>query len=176
MQCSNTVLMVRPANFAYNAQTAENNVFQQEAYGSNAQEIALKEFNEYVELLKGAGVNVIVVDDTLDPHTPDSIFPNNWFTTHTAHEVDFLPDKGTTLVLYPMFAPNRRAERDKNVLKRLGLIKEDGVWKLPKGGAEVELSGKKIGRLIDLTRFEKQNKFLEGTGSMVLDRVKRNAF
>ena len=80
--------MVRPVRFTYNEQTAANNAFQQEGYGEEAQNRALKEFDNYVALLREAGVNVIVVEDTHEPHTPDSIFPNNWFSTHAGKEVE----------------------------------------------------------------------------------------
>lgn len=155
MQCTNTVLMVRPAAFSYNEQTAANNSFQEKGYEQDAQANALKEFNNYVKLLTDAGVNVIIAEDTPEPHTPDSIFPNNWFTTHSADELDA---GGSTLVLYPMNAPNRRLERDKNVLKAL------------------EEAGKTFRQVIDLTHFEEEDKFLEGTGSLILDRKNRIAF
>lgn len=155
MQSTNTVLMVRPAAFSYNEQTAGNNSFQEKGYEQNAQANALKEFDNYVKLLTGAGVNVIIAEDTPEPHTPDSIFPNNWFTTHSADELDA---GGSTLVLYPMNAPNRRLERDKNVLQAL------------------EDAGKTFRQVIDLTHFEAEGKFLEGTGSLILDRKNRIAF
>ena len=125
MQTTDTVLMVRPVNFSFNTQTATNNAFQQEGYGEQAQARALVEFDNYVKQLRKAGVNVIVVDDTPDPHTPDSIFPNNWFSTHAADEAeDFLSqeeaaEKTTAVVIYPMYAPNRREERGKNALQVL---------------------------------------------------------
>lgn len=157
MQVTNTVLMVKPCSFTFNTQTAENNAFQEEGYSLNAQEHALKEFNDYVKTLTEAGVNVIVVDDTPDPHTPDSIFPNNWFSTHSAKELELPKGEASTLVLYPMNAPNRRLERDKNVLKELKKVKN-------------------IGKIIDLTYFEEEGKFLEGTGSMILDRENKIAY
>ena len=156
MQTTNKVLMVRPVCFAFNEQTAANNAFQQNTTANKeaAQKVqrqALKEFDAYVKLLQDTGVNVIVADDTPQPFTPDSIFPNNCFSVHCG-------EGGTTestLVLYPMFAPNRREERKKLMQK---------------------LSGLKCDKVVDLTGFEKQNKFLEGTGSMVLDREHRLAF
>ena len=147
--------MVRPVAFTYNEQTAENNTFQDSNYKENAQENALAEFDEYVRLLTEAGVEVIVCDDTLEPHTPDSIFPNNWFSTHSAEE---MPNNDRTLILYPMNAPNRRVERDKNVLKTL------------------QEKGKEYSRVIDLTYFEKDGLFLEGPGSLILDRNNKIAF
>lgn len=155
MQCANKVLMVRPIAFTFNEQTAENNSFQDSGYKENAQENALEEFDNYVKLLSDAGVEVIVCQDTLEPHTPDSIFPNNWFTTHLAQE---MPTDEKTLILYPMNAKNRRFERDKNVQKTL---QEKGIH---------------YKKVIDLTYFEKENLFLEGTGSLILDRNNKIAF
>ncbi|MCL2728351.1 MAG: arginine deiminase-related protein, partial [Bacteroidales bacterium] len=97
------ILMVRPAFFAFNPQTAQNNAFQKES-GQKEDAIhwcALSEFDLFVSLLRAHKIEVIVVQDTLEPHTPDSIFPNNGFSLH----------QDGTLVLYPMFAPNRRLER-----------------------------------------------------------------
>jgi len=139
--------MIKPVCFGFNEQTAENNAFQKEGFGKGAQEKALAEFNEFVNLLKSNGINVVVAEDTLDPKTPDSIFPNNWFSTH----------EDGILVLYPMFAENRRAER-KQVF--LDSIKKNFNYK----------------NIIDLTNWEKEKKFLEGTGSMVLDRVAKIAY
>ncbi|MEF9930731.1 MAG: arginine deiminase-related protein [Bacteroidales bacterium] len=148
--------MVRPIAFSYNEQTAGNNSFQEKGFEEHAQENALKEFDNYVKLLMEADVNVVVAEDTLEPHTPDSIFPNNWFTTHSAEE---LGNGGSTLVLYPMNAPNRRLERDKNVLKTLS-----------------GYQNKTFRQIIDLTHFEQEGKFLEGTGSLILDRKHKIAF
>lgn len=141
MQTTNKVFMVRPTNFGYNKQTASNNAFQNNLNISNSNELALNEFNNYVSLLINNGVNVITVKDTDFPHTPDSIFPNNWFSTHL----------DGTLVLYSMFAENRRQERKEifiNEIKRNTNIK----------------------KVIDLSKYENENIFLEGTGSLVLDR------
>ena len=93
-QTTSTVFMVKPVCFGFNEQTAENNAFQKEGFEKGAQEKALVEFNEFVDLLKNNEINVVVAEDTLDPKTPDSIFPNNWFSTH----------QDGILVLYPMFA------------------------------------------------------------------------
>jgi len=146
-QTTSTIFMIKPVCFGFNEQTAENNAFQKEGFGKGAQEKALAEFNEFVNLLKSNGINVVVAEDTLDPKTPDSIFPNNWFSTH----------EDGILVLYPMFAENRRAER-KQVF--LDSIKKNFKYK----------------NIIDLTNWEKEKKFLEGTGSMVLDRVAKIAY
>lgn len=141
MQSTNKILMVRPSNFGFNSQTSSNNAFQKEGFSEGANEKATAEFDNFVKLLTDAGVTVYVVNDTPEPHTPDSIFPNNWFSTH----------EGGTLVLYPMFAPNRRLERKEGVLSFLR-------------------SNFKFKREVDLTGFEKKNLFLEGTGSMIPDR------
>jgi len=133
--------MIRPVNFAFNAETATNNAFQVKNDETNVQGKALKEFDEFVGLLRKNGVDVTVVEDTPEPNTPDSIFPNNWISFH---------GDGTVL-LYPMYAPNRRAERKEHVLEK---IDEHFVVK----------------QKIDLSYNESNNLFLEGTGSMVLDR------
>jgi len=141
MQSTSKVLMIRPVNFGFNEQTSANNVFQVKGFEQDAAIKAIAEFDAFIDLLNNAGVHVVVIEDTPEPHTPDSIFPNNWFSTH----------QGGTLVLYPMFAPNRRLERKPAVLD---FIKQKSNVK----------------RVVDLTYFEKENKFLEGTGSMVPDR------
>lgn len=141
MQSTSKILMIRPVNFGFNDQTSANNTFQLKGFEKDAAIKAVAEFDTFVAQLKEQGVQVAVIEDTPEPHTPDSIFPNNWFSTH----------QGGTLVLYPMFAPNRRLERKPAVLEHL------------KGECNIK-------RVVDLTYFEKENKFLEGTGSMVLDR------
>lgn len=138
--------MIRPVQFAFNAQTAVNNAFQS-TKDTNAQELALKEFDNFVSLLRKKGVDVMVVNDTAAPHTPDSIFPNNWISFH---------DDGS-IVLYPMYAANRRQERKLHVLETL----------------EKHFS---IKHRIDLSSYENSNIFLEGTGSMVLDRENKIAY
>ncbi len=147
MQTTSHILMIRPVNFAFNAETAGNNAFQVKNDETNVQEKALKEFDEFVALLRKNGVDVTVVEDTPEPNTPDSIFPNNWISFH---------GDGTVL-LYPMYAPNRRAERKEHVLEKIG---EHFVVK----------------KKIDLSYNESNNLFLEGTGSMVLDRDNRLVF
>ncbi|MBT1689036.1 amidinotransferase [Fulvivirgaceae bacterium PWU37] len=138
--------MIRPVRFGYNAQTAVNNAFQS-AEDQDAQEKALHEFDTFVALLRAHGVDVTVVDDTPAPHTPDSIFPNNWISFH---------DDGR-VVVYPMYAANRRLERKPHVLAALR--------------PRFHLAGS-----IDLSNYEQQNRFLEGTGSMVLDRAHHIAY
>ncbi|MBI6897529.1 amidinotransferase [Pseudomonas putida] len=148
MQTTNTVLMIRPARFAFNPDTAANNRFQQAPPDPQAaSEKALEEFDGYVDSLRQHGVDVLVVQDTPEPHTPDSIFPNNWWSSHA----------DGSLVLYPMEGENRRLERSKGVL---GVLQERFA----------------IQRTIDLSPLEQQNLFLEGTGSMVLDREHRISY
>ena len=148
MQTASTVLMVEPIAFGYNAQTAENNYFQVEQKDADIQTKALEEFNSFVDKLKSKGINVITVKDTLDPHTPDSIFPNNWVSFHSDGKV----------VLYPMFAPNRRVERRSDILE---ILKDSGF---------------EITEIDDLSHFEDQDKFLEGTGSMIFDHEHKIAY
>lgn len=141
MQSTSKILMIRPVNFGFNEQTSGNNAFQVRGDEEYARSKAIKEFDEFAELLRSNGVDLSVVEDTPEPHTPDSVFPNNWFSTH----------EGGTLVLYPMFAPNRREERKPSVIN---FIKENF----------------KVKRVVDLTLNEKSELFLEGTGSMIIDR------
>lgn len=148
MQTTDTVLMIEPVAFGYNAQTAENNYFQVNSENAETQEKALAEFKKFVEKLRSKGVNVISVKDTLQPHTPDSIFPNNW--------VSFGADG--KVFLYPMFAQNRRDERRKEIL------------------TEVENAGFEIKEIDDLSHFENENLFLEGTGSMIFDHENKLAY
>ena len=147
-QSTSTILMIRPASFGFNEQTAESNAFQQKDLElQETQQKALQEFDAFAGILKAKGVNVIVIDDTVEPHKPDAIFPNNWVTFHDNSDV----------ILYPMQAPNRRWERREDVIRKL----EDKF---------------KVNHIIDLSRFELENKFLEGTGSMVLDRENKLAY
>ena len=150
MQTTSKVLMVRPVRFGFNEQTAGNNSFQKRGYELSAQDMALEEFDNFVTLLRANNVDVVVVEDTPEPHTPDSIFPNNWFSTHASGE----------LVLYPMCAPNRRLERKESVLNVIKEIGERG----------------KMRRIVDLTHWESENLFLEGTGSLIFDRKNRIVF
>ena len=141
------ILMVRPFQFYFNQQTAANNFFQSNIHIENANELAIAEFDAMVEQLRAHQIKVKVVQDTKDPSTPDSIFPNNWISTHA----------GGTLCLYPMFAENRRAERKLSVIAFLQ-------------------ANYKIENLLDLTDLEKEGKFLEGTGSMVLDHQNKISY
>ena len=136
--------MVRPARFGFNEETAVNNHFQEKTDQTGVNERAIKEFDTFVSLLRKNDIDVIVMQDTAEPWTPDSIFPNNWFSSHRAGK----------LVLYPMFAENRREERKPEMLHLL-----KNKMNHPK--------------LIDLTNWEEKGEFLEGTGSMIFDREKR---
>ena len=152
--------MVRPCRFAFNDETAENNAFQKKSSSVEAalqvERKAIDEFDSYVEELRENGVIVEVLQDTPEPFTPDSIFPNNCFSTHRSKEGgSFMSGDEHTLVLYPMFAMNRRLERDKLLNSPV-------------------LNG--FSRVVDLTAWETQGKFLEGTGSLVLDRDNRIAY
>ncbi len=141
------ILMIRPVAFTYNAQTAVNNSFQQQGAAEAAQEKALAEFDTFVSLLRSKGVRVHVVNDTFEPHTPDAIFPNNWISFHS----------DGTVFLYPMYAENRRAERKPTVLE---YIRKTFT----------------VRQQQDLSHYEQQSLFLEGTGSMVLDRDAKIAY
>ena len=134
-------------HFMYNAETAVNNSFQIKGEQANLTEKAVKEFDFLVSQLQKEGVDVTVVEDSPSPHTPDAIFPNNWISFH----------ESGIFCLYPMFAPNRRKERKAEVLD---IIKKKFDYH----------------KLIDLTEYESRSQFLEGTGSMVLDRENRLAY
>ncbi len=144
-------MMIRPVRFESNPLTAGSNRFQGKNVASAAaqQEQALEEFEGLVAALREAGVDVIDIDDTPEPHTPDAIFPNNWISMHADGRV----------VLYPMEATNRRTERRMDIVEYLD--KE---------------AGRVVTEVIDLTGHEANGHFLEGTGSMVLDRSNRIAY
>ena len=150
-QITDTILMIRPVAFRMNEQTAVNNYYQKvidsllpESVNAKAQQ----EFDAFVEKLKAVGVNVVVVDDTTDTDTPDSVFPNNWVSFHENGDV----------ALYPMFAENRRSERREEILD---LLEDQGFV---------------IDNIVDYTSAEEDDIFLEGTGSIVLDRANHNAY
>jgi hypothetical protein len=149
-QTTATILMVRPANFGFNPETASNNFYQKkdERNPSEINRLAQMEFDQFVGLLLEKGINVLVVEDTDEPKKTDAIFPNNWFSTH--HD--------GKLVLYPMFSSNRRLERRKDLIE---LLMKKGF---------------RITEIVDLTFFEKDGQFLEGTGSLILDRVNKIAY
>lgn len=146
-QTSGTVLMVRPKSFGFHAEAARSNVF---ASDSNADlDAAVREFDGVVDALTKAGVEVLLLDDSADPAKPDAVFPNNWVTFHA----------DGTMVLYPMANEARRLERNPEALTRL-----------------LQSEGFEIRQVIDLSFHERHGHFLEGTGSLVLDRVRRRAF
>ena len=145
-QITNTVLMIRPIQFRMNEQTSVNNYYQktpENTLPEAVNKMAVKEFDGLVRKLKKAGIHVIVVKDTKEFDTPDSIFPNNWISFHA----------NGTIGLYPMFAENRRLERKESVLEA------------------VEAQGFVVKNVVDYTAAEADNLFLEGTGSILLDRV-----
>lgn len=145
---SNKILMIEPVAFGFNLETATNNYFQKESTQEDAQTQALAEFQNMVELLRSKSIEVIVIQDTLEPHTPDSIFPNNWISFH----------EDGTFVTYPMFAVNRRTERREDIIEYL------------------YNRGFHASKRIDYSNFENNQIFLEGTGSVVLDRKHRQAY
>jgi hypothetical protein len=146
MQTTDHLLMIEPINFGFNSETFVNNLFQKKEEG-NFQQQALLEFTNFVVLLKSKGISVTVIKDTPDPFTPDSIFPNNWISFHEKN----------TIILYPMFAKNRRAERNPDILHTIK-------------------NKFNISTEYDLSAYENEHIFLEGTGSMVLDRVNKIAY
>ncbi len=146
MQSTSNILMIRPVAFGFNAQT-EGNTFQNRPVKDKVQERALAEFNQFVNTLRLNHINVIVIEDTLQPHTPDSIFPNNWVSFH---------ENGSVYV-YPMQAENRRNERRDDILDILS-------------------TQFNITEINDLTFTEDREQYLEGTGSMVLDRDYKVAY
>ena len=150
-QTTNSILMIRPVAFRMNEQTAVNNYYQKVLDGLSPETVnakAQQEFDVFVAKLRKVGVNVIVVDDTMEPNTPDSIFPNNWISFHESGDV----------ALYPMFAENRRAERREDILD---ILEDEGF---------------EINEIMDYTDAEQDNIFLEGTGSLLLDRENDKAY
>ncbi len=150
-QTTNTILMIRPVGFRMNEQTAVNNYYQktiEDALPASINSKAQVEFDTFVEKLRSFGIHVIVVSDTKESDTPDSIFPNNWISFH----------EDGTVALYPMFAENRRLERREDILEQL------------------EKEGFLIENIIDYTSAEEDHVFLEGTGSICLDRENNKAY
>jgi len=141
--------MVRPRHFGFNAETATSNRFQRPGGSEHTAAQAQAEFDAFATALAGEGVTVCIAPDSEEPRKPDAVFPNNWVSFHA----------DGTVVLYPMQAPNRRAERRSEVI--------DCV---------VRDTGFRIRRTVDLTHHEKAGRFLEGTGSLVLDHVERVAY
>lgn len=150
-QLTSTVLMIRPAGFESNPLTAASNRFQGKSGNAPGEQhaAALREFDGLVSALRDAGIEVIVCDDTPEPHTPDAIFPNNWISMHADGRV----------VLYPMEAENRRTERRAEIIDRLG-----------------DEHARQVTEIVDLSGHEENGRYLEGTGSMVLDRANRVAY
>ena len=149
-QTTDTILMIRPVSFRMNEQTLINNYFQEDL-NLKSTEInakAQEEFDAFVTKLRAIGIRVIVESDTKEDDTPDSIFPNNWVSFHNNGDV----------VLYPMFAVNRRRERREEILVRL------------------ENEGFQIAHIVDYTLAEEEGVFLEGTGSVILDRINKKAY
>lgn len=147
MSSATTILLIRPKNFRYNAETAETNEFQKTTEAENEElvkEKALAEFDQFAEALCSKGVNIRVFEDTEFPEKPDSIFPNNWVSFHA----------DGTVVLYPMCAGNRRSERRMDIIEALA--------------TEFQ-----IVKTIDLSHFENEGRFLEGTGSIVFDHANK---
>jgi hypothetical protein len=147
-QSAGAVLMIRPARFGANPETAASNRFQQGGGDDGTAAAAAREFNGLVRALNDAGIEVHAVADSPDPPKPDACFPNNWVSFHADGSV----------VLYPMMAPSRRAERRTEPV------------------AALEAAGFRVARTIDLSGWEARNEFLEGTGSLVLDRCHRTAY
>lgn len=150
MQVTNTILMIRPVNFRMNDQTAVNNYFQetQQLKNEEVNQKAQQEFDAFVAVLQSCEIQVIVVNDSTEHDTPDAVFPNNWVSFHSDGRV----------CLYPMFAENRRQERR---IAILDVLEEQGF---------------RVRNRIDYTASEEDGVFLEGTGSIVIDRVHQKAY
>jgi hypothetical protein len=146
-QSTDTVLMIRPASFKYNVETAQSNAFQKVPSIENPNELALQEFDAMVAILRAEGVNVWVEEDSILPEKPDAIFPNNWLGIHP----------GKQIVLYPMAAENRRLERDPQLISRI----------------QSHLQGYSI---TDFSLSEHDGEILEGTGSLIFDHIQRRVF
>ncbi|MEX1190381.1 MAG: arginine deiminase-related protein [Brumimicrobium sp.] len=148
-QITNTILMIRPASFRANEETISTNFFQKSEGGTaSINQKAQIEFDDFVSVLRKIGVQVIVVEDDPENDTPDALFPNNWVSFHT----------DGTVGLYPMFAENRRRERRQEIIDQL-----------------IQM-GFEVNKIIDYSYFENQHLFLEGTGSLILDRTNKKAY
>jgi len=149
-QVTSHVLMIRPLTFGYNAETAENNAFQHKPEDGKTSDVAseaLKEFDDFVQLLEKEGISVTILEDSFSPKKPDAVFPNNWISFH----------QDGTIVTYPMYSALRREERREDLIHNLA-------------------SRFQINHRIHFEVFEKHEQYLEGTGSMVLDRVNKIAY
>ncbi|MBT8321264.1 MAG: amidinotransferase [Eudoraea sp.] len=149
-QITNSILMIRPVNFRMNEQTAVNNYFMEDMALKNAEinARAQREFDQLVQVLRDHGVEVIVVADRIETDTPDSVFPNNWISFH----------ENGTIVVYPMFAENRRKERRADLFD---ILEENGF---------------RIDQIMDYTSAEEDSCFLEATGSIIMDRIHQKAY
>jgi len=150
-QCADAVMVVRPAAFGYNSETAGTNTFQRPPAADGAAEVAAarREFDGLAGALTGDGVRVCIVEDTLDPPKPDAVFPNNWVSFH----------EDGTVVLYPMQPASRRRERRGEIIDTVA-----------------DRLGYPVSRVLDLTSHENHGRYLEGTGSLVLDHLERTAY
>jgi hypothetical protein len=149
-QTSSVLMMVRPAHFGFNPETAENNYFQKKIEAGDVDETAKQardEFDSFVDVLRMNDIEVVVFEDTIAPKTPDAVFPNNWISFH----------EDGTVVTYPMFAKSRRPERRNDILQYF-------------------MDNYKVRECWDLGQYEEENQFLEGTGSMILDRASKIAY
>ena len=149
MQSASAVLLVQPAAFGFNAEAAKSNVFSHAPADAECAAKALAEFEGLARRLSDAGVDVLVLDDTAEPWKPDAVFPNNWLSTHA----------DGTLVLYPMATAPRRLERRVDEVRELFSAK-----------------GFEVRQVVDLSGHENEGRFLEGTGSLILDRPRRQSF
>jgi hypothetical protein len=161
-QSTSCIVMVRPDHFRYNDQTGETNAFQKQLCSVNdatgrgaVRDQALREFDNFQIKLRENGVRIVTLSSRVDQDTPDEVFPNNWFSVHSEPGSD-----GPTLVLYPMFNENRRLERQPTSLAE----------------ALYAATGKRISQIVDLSHWERAGKALEGTGSLILDRINRVAY
>ena len=149
-QSTSNILLVRPSGFSFNTETAVSNSFQNDMPGSNhalVNKRAMAEFDNFAATLQAKGVNIFVFEDTALPQKPDAVFPNNWVTFHA----------GGTVIVYPMQAVNRREEKRKDIIDA---IQKEFV----------------VSNLIDLSGYEKEDKFLEGTGSIIFDHINKLAY
>lgn len=154
LQAPSSIFMIRPRAFGYNPETSASNAFQQSGNGTNGNEIdvsnrAQKEFDGFSEEIRAKGIEVIVFEEPENAATPDAVFPNNWISFH----------KDGTVILYPMMAPSRRKERRRDIIESLSTI-----------------YGFKVGRVLDLSHFEIEGKYLEGTGSIIFDHINNIAY
>lgn len=151
-QTTDTILMVSPDHFEFNAETAKSNAFQNEMNVSK--EDVMREFHSMVDTLKRHNVRILVLPSRTDVRTPDAVFPNNWFSVHATDKLD-----EKKLVLYPMLTENRRLE-----IQTENLI------------AVLERAGMRVNQIVDLSVYADKSMFLEGTGSLILDRVNKIAY